>query len=92
MNEEEGEGMKSSDEAVEAPSVPDGNKSQTPPQTTPRMEKWVKGLIQAQKHRGRPYRCDWCGERAPEIRRDGPRICDKCWLSYIAKRRKEGRA
>jgi len=29
-----------------------------------------------------PFRCDWCHEVKPEIRRSGARICNDCWNAY----------
>lgn len=34
-----------------------------------------------------PFRCDWCGELKPDIRRSGPRICRDCWVAYASRRR-----
>jgi ribosomal protein S14 len=36
-------------------------------------------VIKAMRRSKGSYRCDWCGQESPEIRRSGSRICRQCW-------------
>ena len=67
------------------PEVPE--KSKTEPGTTSKTQGRASKLRQARKRANGPFRCDWCGQIKPGMRRSGPRICDDCWRDHVAHKR-----
>ena len=61
-------------------------KSQTQASPTSKTAKETKVLSQARETASGPYKCDWCGQVKPGMRRCGARICRDCWRLYLEKK------
>jgi hypothetical protein len=67
------------DDALSAPVCHLGGVGAGPPDGNPDAARPHSIKLRRSSKSG--YRCDWCGEDSTDIRRNGPRICRKCWAN-----------
>jgi hypothetical protein len=64
--------------------LPEESRPQGNPTSKPNDR--AKALSEARKLASGGFKCDWCGQIKPDIRRTGPRICHDCWKLHLEKK------